>query len=714
MSHQLCAISQRYGGINVDKLFYPKSVVVIGVSNRPDNLARNIVENLFEFQFNGEIILVGRKEGVLFGRKICTSMDQLPDGIDVAVILTPASTVPGILESCGRKKIRWAIIETGGFREYSQEGAQLEKEVLQIARKWGIRIVGPNGIGIINIDNGFVVPFVKLKRGPVSKGKISILAQSGGVLLAYANLLTSANVGLSKTVSMGNKIDLNEIDYLKYLIEDPQTEIIGLYLESLERGRELMDIARSTSKPIILHKANTGESSRHIAKLHTAALANDDKIVEAALRQADIIRTKDFRSFVNAVKILSLPPVKGKNLVIISRSGGIGVVAADSAERHGFRLLPPDKALQERFHSLFRAKVIQPTNPLDLGDLFNFDLYTNILQQVLKFPVVDGILFMHGATAEEKEPSRRFIQAMKDLSIQYQKPVALQYNTDEEELAYIKRAFDYPIFTEPEDALTALAISRDHYRKLNILKENPPSFPVNHDRVKDIFQKVKREKRDSLLLHEAFGVLQAYGIPVADYQSLHRKEEIEKAMEKIAPPLALKVVSKDISHKSDVGGVILNLQTFREIEEAYDRIEKITPQESSVVLIQKMVSGGKEVILGGKRDPSFGPVVLFGLGGIFVEVLQEASLRIAPINRFEAEEMISELKGAAILKGIRGERPSDRDSLIENLLRLSQLMVEFPEIEGIDINPVKVLEKGTVAVDARILLTANTAKEQSA
>jgi len=679
-------------------------VVVIGVSERPDNLARAIVENLFEFQFNGEIFLVGKKGGILFGRRICTSMEDLREGIDVAVILTPAPTVPGILESCGQKGIRWAIIETGGFREYSEKGAQLENEILEIVRKWGIRIVGPNGIGIMNVHNGFVVPFVKLKRGPVNKGKISILAQSGGVLLTYANLLTSANVGLSKIVSMGNKMDLNEIDYLKYLIEDPQTEIIGLYLESLERGKELMDIARSTSKPIILHKANTGEGSRHIAKLHTAALANDDRVVEAALKQADIIRTKDFRSFVNAVKILSLPPIKGKNLVIISRSGGIGVVAADSAERHGFRLLPPDKALQERFHSFFRAKVIQPTNPLDLGDLFNFDLYTNILEQVLKFPMVDGILFMHGATAEEKEPSRRFIQAVKDLSIQYQKPVALQYNTDEEEMAYIKRALDYPIFTEPEDALTALAISRDHYRKQNILKEKPPLYSVESDRVKSLFQKAKGEKRDPLL-PEAFDVLKAYGIPVADYQVVHRKEELKKAMEKMEGPITLKVISPEILHKSDVGGVILNIGHLSEAEEAFEKIKKLSRGGSSDIFIQKMVLDGKEVILGAKRDPSFGPVLLFGLGGIYVEFLQETSLRIAPVNRFEVEEMISELKSTIILKGIRGERPSDRDALIDNLLRLSQLMMDFPEIEGIDINPVKVLEKGAIAVDARILLT---------
>lgn len=292
----------------MDQLFYPKSVVVIGVSERPDNLARIIVEDLFEFRFNGEIFLAGKKEGILFGRRIHTSLDDLREGIDVAVILTPAFAVPAILEACGRKKIRWAIVESGGFREFSEEGARLEEEILGIAKKWGIRIVGPNGIGIINRENGFVVPFVRLKREAINKGKVSVLAQSGGITIGYFNLFASANVGIAKMVSMGNKLDLNEIDYLKYLVQDPQTEIIGLYLEGLERGRELMEIARSTSKPIIVHKANIGEGSHHIAKLHTAALANDDRVVDAALRQSDIVRARDFRFFASAIKILSLRP----------------------------------------------------------------------------------------------------------------------------------------------------------------------------------------------------------------------------------------------------------------------------------------------------------------------------------------------------------------------------------------------------------------------
>jgi acetyltransferase len=631
-------------------------------------------------------------------------MEDLQEGIDVAVILTPAQTVPGILESCGKKKIRWAIIETGGFSEYSEEGAKLEKEVLRIAQKLGIRIVGPNGIGISNVENGFVVPFVKLRRRGINKGKVSVLAQSGGVSLAYINLLASANVGISKVVSMGNKLDINEIDYLKYLIQDPQTEIIGLYLESLERGRQLMEIARSTSKPIILHKANIGEGSHHIAKLHTAALANDDRVVDAALRQADIVRTRDFRSFVSAVKILSLPPMKGKDLVVLSRSGGIAIVAADSAERYGFRLFPLTQSFQNRIHSYFRAKVIQPTNPLDLGDLFDFDLYIKILDQVLRIKDVDGILFQHGSVGEEKEPSRRLIHAVKELSFFHKKPVALCYMTDEEELANIKRALDYPIFTEPSEALGALAVSREHYKKQNILKEKPLIFSVNRGQVKQLFQKAKREKRD-LLLHEAFKVLQAYGIPVADYQVVHRKEDLRKAMDQFEGPVALKVISPEISHKSDIGGVVLNIRHLSEAEEAYDKMRGLVKGIFRGVLVQKMVLDGKEVIIGTKQDPSFGPVVLFGLGGIYVEVFKETSLRVAPINRPEAEEMISELKAAAIFKGIRGEQPLDIEALIKNLLRLSQLMMDFSEIEGIDINPVKIREKGAVAVDCRILLS---------
>lgn len=687
---------------DMDKLFYPRSVVVIGVSENPDNLGRIIVENLFEFQFKGEIILVGRNGGILFGRRILTSIDDIPEGIDVATILTPAPTIPNILVSCGKKKIRWVIIETGGFSEYSEEGDNLSREILKIAKEWGIRIVGPNGIGIINVENGFVVPFVKLRRAGVAQGILSIVSQSGGVILAYFNLLTSSNVGIAKMISMGNKLDLDEIDYLNYLIQDQKTGIIGLYLESLKNGRKLIEIARNTSKPIIVHKANIGESSQQIAKLHTAALANDDRIVDAAFRQAHIIRTKDFRSFVSAVKILSLPPMKGNNLVILSRSGGIAIVAADSAEQYGFRLYPFTEEFKNQVHGYFRAKVIKPTNPLDLGDLFDFDLYLRILDQVLNINDVDGVLFQHGAAGDEKEPSRNLIQEIKELSFRYKKPVALCLLTDEEELAYIKRMIDFPIFSEPNEALNALAISRDFYSKQKILKEEIPKFQVDKDSVRKIISRAKEEQRD-LVLPEAFKILSLYGICVADYKVVKKKEELNTLMESMEGPFAFKVISPKISHKSDVKGVILNIDDPKKALEAYESLDRLAGNNWGVV-IQRMVLNGKEVIIGGKRDPSFGPVVLFGLGGIFVEIFKENSIRIAPITRQEAEEMIFELKSSEILKGIRGQKGTNLESLIESLLRVSQLITEIPEIEGIDINPLIVTEKEALAVDARIIL----------
>ena len=313
------------------------------------------------------------------------------------------------------------------------------------------------------------------------------------------------------------------------------------------------------------------------------------------------------------MKILSLPPMKGNNLIVLSRSGGIAIVAADSAERYGFKLFPLAKSFTGRIQSYFRAKVIQPTNPLDLGDLFDFDLYTKILDQALRIKGVDGILFQHGSAGEEKEPSRRLIHAVKELSFRHRKPVALCYFTEEEELAFIKRTFDYPIFTEPSEALSALAVSREYYRKQNVLKEKPIAYRVDRGRVKSLIQTAQGEKRD-LLLPEAYEVLRAYGIPVADYQIVCQKEDLRKVMNKIGVPVALKIVSPEISHKSDVGGVVLNISRESEAEEAYDKMKRLVKGPSSGVLVQKMVSDGKGGHLRGETRPFFWSGASFWIG----------------------------------------------------------------------------------------------------
>ena len=341
----------------MEQFFYPKSVAVIGVSNTPDNLGRNIVNNLMEFQFSGEIYSVGPKGGVLFGQKIYPEISQVPGEIDLAVILTPAPTVPNILDQCGRKGIRLAIIESGGFREFSRERTQLEGEILEVARKYGLRFIGPNGIGNINMENGLCLPFMHLNR-EMRLGHISILAQSGGVGLSYLGFLASENIGVNKFVSMGNKLNVDENDLLEYLIQDAGTEVICLYLEGLSDGRRLMELISASPKPVLIHKSNTGPSSARIAFSHTAAMLSDNKVVDAAFQQAGAIRVQDFEEVINYLKIMTLPRLRGNRLAVISRSGGHAVVAADACSKYGFDLPAFPRSFLAEFEKHFRASVI--------------------------------------------------------------------------------------------------------------------------------------------------------------------------------------------------------------------------------------------------------------------------------------------------------------------------------------------------------------------
>jgi len=318
------------------EIFYPGSVAVIGVSAKPDNLGRNIVGNLVEYGFNGVVYAVGPSGGTIETRRIYPTVLDIPDSVDLAVIMTPAKTVPGILEQCGQKGVRWAIIETAGFREYGEEGKQLEDEIVRIANKYDMRFVGPNCIGAISMENGFCVPFPRLRRF-VKDGDVSMVSQSGGVGMSVLNLMANEGVGLNKFVSVGNMLNIDAEDMLDYLIEDEGTEVIFVYLESVRDGRKLMEVAKKSTKPILAFKANIGNLGNDIALSHTASLTSDDKVVDAAFQQAGIIRIHDATTLGNNLKILELPPMCGKNLAIISRSGGHAVIAADSCELSGFQ-----------------------------------------------------------------------------------------------------------------------------------------------------------------------------------------------------------------------------------------------------------------------------------------------------------------------------------------------------------------------------------------
>jgi acyl-CoA synthetase (NDP forming) len=693
------------------EFFYPKSVAVIGVSEKPDNLGRNIIANLVEFGFGGIVYPVGPSGGFVQTHRIYRAVSDIPDHIDLAVIFTPARTVPAIMEECGQKGVRWVIIETAGFREYGEEGLHLEEQIVKVAQQYGIRFLGPNCVGVINIDNGFSVPFLQIKK-PTDVGEVSLISQSGGVGFSVLNLMANEGIALNKFVSVGNMLDVSAEDILESILKDEGTKVIFMYLESLRDGRRLMDIACRSSKPILVFKSNIGKLGKVIAASHTAALSSDDKVAEAAFKQADIMRVHDATSLLNSLKALRLPLMRGKNLAVVSRSGGHAVVAADSSELSGFELAKLPQAFLESIEKHFRASVIKLTNPIDLGDLFDWDVYTQILEQTLQLDNVDGVVFLHTASEPEILPSRRLLEKVIELVKRYDKPVAYYVSTSAQEVNHLRQTYGFPIFTAVVETIRALEMSYRYYSKMQEIRsaEQTPVFKVDRETVRGLIKHAKAEKRD-LLLSESMQVLGHYGVPTAEGVHAATVEEARTAAENMGYPVAIKVISEQISHKSDVGGVQLNLRNGPAVEEAFEdmlrRIRQSYPEAKiDGVLVQPMVTGGQELILGGRQDPNFGPVVLVGLGGIFVEVLEEVSLRVAPITTKEAREMIDELRGAPILKGARGHKPSDIEAVCEALLRLSQLLIDFPEIRELDINPLRVFQEnnGCRALDARIML----------
>ncbi len=684
------------------KVFYPESVAVIGVSEQPDNLAAGIIHNLLSFGYEGDVYAVGLRDGEIHDIPILTSVETLPDGLDLAVILTPAATVPDLLDTCGRKGIRWAVIESGGFAEFSDAGRELERELSAIARRWGIRFVGPNCISVINMENGLSLPFARIDPEAAKLGPVSVLAQSGGVSVTYLMLLSEAGLGANKIVSMGNKTDLDETDYLTYLLEDPGTQVVCLYLESIEEGRPLLELAAPSSKAVIVQKANRTAASAEIAFSHTAALANDDRIVSAALRQCGMYRAATFAEAVALAQGLTLPPVKGDDLLIVSRSGGHAVVAADVADAKGFRLLPIPNHFLEGVRRLFRADVITPTNPLDLGTIFDFDLYSRIVERSLRTLDPHALLLVHTYSAgPEAEASRRLARRLGRLSRELAKPIAFCAFAQRDEVRALKAQGSLPVFTEIEAAVAALAASRDRYVRPSVLLPSPPAPKERPDKVEALLA-----REGVLTTDAALDLCAAYGLPTAEWVVVEDVESALLAAGIIGYPVVLKGLAPQISHKSDVGLVKLGIKGVEELQKAFQELEATllehAPDASAArVLVQPMLTGGHEVIVGGKRDPSFGPVVVFGLGGIHVEILADVAIRLAPLTADQARQMVDEVRGSRLLHGVRGAPAADMDAIVEALLSMSRLLVACPEIVEIDLNPLLVFNDGAAAVDAR-------------
>jgi acetyltransferase len=676
--------------------FYPESIAVFGVSNTPTNLARIIVENLDRFGFSGKVYLVGARKGKLGKKPIHTSINEIDGTPDLAVVLVPGRLVPQTLEKCGKKGISHVIIESGGFTEFEESRRMLEEQIKAIAKNYGIQVIGPNCFGIINLDAGVVLPFFVLNPAYMKKGFVSLISQSGGIFYDTCMLASCESIGLGKLMSIGNKLLTNEIACLEYLMEDEKTAVIGLYLENYTDGRRLMELASETSKPIVCLKANRSPAASEVARFHTTALAGDDEVADAALKQAGIHRVQNFREMLDACKAFSLPLIRGKRLALITRSGGHGVLAGDAAHRHGFELA----SLSDSFFDLVKSKkinVIQTTNPVDVGDVYSLHVYGEIIEKALQEEDVDGVAFVATFSSEtDGSAMKEALMHTSTLIEQYKKPVVFCMVTNREQWLPMKAVADLPTFTDIDDALKALALSREHFKNLKRRGSGRRKMSfVRHVSV------LKPSSPPGMLdVACGFSLLREYGIRTAECTLVKTPADAVKKAQEIGYPVALKIASPSVLHKTEQGAVALNIKNAGELRTT------MQDMNAGVYLLQEMAPSGIEVIVGGRRDREFGPIILFGLGGIFVEVFRDTTTRVAPLDRITAHEMIDGIKGSALLRGFRGGKSYDTDALAHVLVSVSNLLADHPEIANLDINPLIVLEKGKgcIAVDLKIQL----------
>lgn len=708
----------------MESLFYPRAILVVGVSEKSSNLGALVVRNLKSSGFGGPVYAAGRTAGTVAGYKIYDSLPEVPRPVDLALILVPAESVPSVVEQCGQLGVKWVVVMSSGFSERSPEGQELERAMVAVCERYGMGLVGPNCVGVLNTGNGLAGTFLPVPPQAFRKGPVSILAQSGSVAAETTVMLSQHKVGFSKCVSLGNKLTTGEVQLLEYLIDDDsETRQIAMYLESIADGRDLLRVARRSEKPIVLYKSNIVPGGNMAAKSHTAALASDDAIVDSACRQANIVRARSFDQLIDYTKVLALPPMLGDNAGIVVHSGGAGVVTEDYCHLHRLRVPQLPDAIMSRIEGRTSTRAIRRRNPLDLGDTFDMNVLLEAVESFLKAPEIDGMLV---SLADDPDlpyagpPLENVIDLIGKLTRRFGKPVAVSFAPIMQSIDIIRAKADFPVFSRPEEAVDALAASRDYWRRREHQAELLPLLQVDHSCARRMIENALVAGRTALH-EEAMAVLSAYGIDIEPQRPASTTEEAVAIAGEIGYPLAMKILSPQISHKSDVGGVALGLKSAKAVASAFGQItaraRSLRPgAEISGVTLQRMVTGGKEIIIGSKWDEQFGPVVMAGIGGTMVELFNKVAFRVAPLRYHDAVEMLEESQVAQFLSGFRGGEVSDVDALIDALLRLSRLAADFPEIAEIDINPLKVFASGSGcrAVDARIFLRAGSSESCNA
>jgi acetyltransferase len=695
--------------MSFESFFNPKSVAIVGASRQKGKVGYEILSNMIEAGYKGKVFPVNPNADTIEGLKCFPDLQSIGQIPDLVIIVVPANVVPAVMQQCATVGVKSVIVITAGFREVGTEGRQLEDQVIQIAKQAGIRVIGPNCLGVI-------VPANKLNASfggdlPVA-GAIGYLSQSGALLAAILDMANASGIGFSKLVSIGNKADVNELDIIKALATDADTKVIAGYLESITDGNDFVNQAERIShdKPILLMKSGGTEAGAKAASSHTGSLAGSEVAYECMFERAGIVRCGSIKEqFDFAQAFANQPLPAGPRVAVITNAGGPGIMAADAIERQGLSFAKlTDETISELSSRLPAAANLH--NPIDvLGDALA-DRYEFALNVVLDDASVDTVLVL--LTPQAMTESAATAQAVVKIAHQKpKKPILACFlgATKIAEAIRILREGKIPQYDSPESAVATIEVMADYVRWRARPKRVVKLFPVNRRKVENIIERHLRQGIYEIGEVESKEILEAYGFVTPKGSIATTPDQAVNIAGQLGYPVVLKIWSPDILHKSDVGGVKLGLKSDQEVKDAFDlmmyRIPKKRPDAKILgVLVQEMCKKGKEVILGMNRDPHFGPLMMFGMGGIMVEVLKDVAFYLAPLTAEEAKQMLMSTKTYQMLKGVRGQEGVDIEKIAEGLQRLSQLVTEFPQIQEMDINPYMVGPEGTtpIAVDARI------------
>jgi acetyltransferase len=701
--------------LNLDKIFNPRSIAIVGASDEGGSVGYTLMKNLTELRYNGKVYPVNIHKKEILGFKAYQTVDQLPETVDLAIVATPAKTVPDVAEQCGKAGIVGIIVISAGFKEVGPEGKVLEDKIHEIQKKYNLRIIGPNCLGIIRPSINLNATFGTKMPKP---GNIAFISQSGALCTAILDWAIHENIGFSNFVSVGSMIDVDFGDLVDYFGTDPKTRSILMYIEGISNAREFMSAARhfARTKPVIIVKAGKFGESAKAAASHTGSLTGEDMVYDAAFKRAGIVRVDEIADLFNSAEVLGMQELpRGPNLAIITNAGGPGVMATDALIAKRGKLARLGQKTMDMLDSVL-PHYWSKGNPIDiLGDA-KADRYKAVVEACLDDENVDGLLIIYApqGVADPIEIAKSIVELRKSRHSYKTVLTSFMGHDEVEEANRIFNENNIPTYSTPEQAVKTYLYMYQYKRNLELLYETPEELPVDSVPPKRplmvIMRNAARENREILTEMEAKQLLENYSIPVVKTLMAKTANEAAVSASQIGYPVVLKILSPQIIHKTDAGGVVLNINSETELREAFDNIiqraKKYNPEaEIRGVTIQPMIKKqGYEIILGAKIDPLFGPVILFGMGGVGVELFKDVAIGLPPLNQTLARRIMEETKVYQLLKGYRNVPPANHKLLEETMVRFSQMLVDFPQLKEVDINPLFIDGTEAFALDARIVI----------